>query len=83
MHTMSTGREIRLTEIESGRWRARDLEEELLAVGESRVDALEKLDDVIAAAKGEAGHEPTDEELEALGINPEENISGELPEVLK
>lgn len=80
---MSTGREIRLTEIESGRWRARDLEEELLAVGESRVDALEKLDDVIAAAKGEAGHEPTDEELEALGINPEENISGELPEVLK
>jgi len=87
MHTMGTGREIRLTEYDDGYWTACDLKTELFAQGKSRNEALENLDGVIAAVEDGAGREPTDEELEALGIDPEENTpgepSGELPEVLK
>lgn len=40
---------------------------------------------VVAALEGEAGREPTDEELRALGIDPADNTPGrgDLPDVLK
>lgn len=78
-------REIRLLENPDGWWTARDCDAELTAQGETRADALDALDRVVAAARGEAGHEPTDEEIRALGIDPETARSqgGELPDVLK
>jgi hypothetical protein len=36
------------------------------------------LDEAVAAYKGEAGREPTDEELREVGIDPEQNTSGSL-----
>lgn len=82
---MSTGREIRLTENPDGWWTARDCEAELTVEAETRVDALETLDEVVAAANGEAGQEPTDEEIRALGVDPEtaRSSDGELPDVLQ
>jgi hypothetical protein len=40
---------------------------------------------VVAALEGEAGHEPTDEELRELGVDPETARSqgDELPDVLQ
>lgn len=77
-------REIRLVQ-EDGRWTARDVEAELSAQGETREEALDALDRVVAAAAGEGGREPTDEELRELGIDPAENRPGrgDLPSVLK
>jgi len=53
--------------------------------GDSREHALEMIDDAVALYRGEAGHEPTDEELRGLGIDPETARSqgGELPDILK
>lgn len=82
---MSTGREIRLTEDDDGWWVARDIDAEVTSQGETREGALENLDEAVALAAGEIGHEPTDEELRELGIDPEaaRNQGDELPEVLK
>lgn len=81
---MSTGREIRLTEDEEGWWVARDVDAEVTSQGETREEALENLDEAVALAAGEIGHEPTDEELRDFGIDPEDNVpGGELPDVLK
>ena len=82
---MSTGREIRLIENPDGWWTARDIEAELTAQGETRESALKSLDDVVAAAKGEAGHEPTDEEIRELGVDPDVARSQDdtLPEILQ
>lgn len=82
---MSMGREIRLTENPDGWWTARDCEAELSTQGETREEALENLDAVVAAVRDEDGHEPTDAELRELGLDPEEARSsgGELPDVLQ
>lgn len=78
-----TGREIRLTENPDGWWTIRDLRAEVTTQGETPEDALANLEEAVALANGE-GHEPTDEELRAAGIDPADNVSGgELPDVLK
>ncbi|MBP1986892.1 type II toxin-antitoxin system HicB family antitoxin [Halolamina salifodinae] len=75
---------ITLTENPDGNWTARNLVEEVSAQGETREEALDNLDDVVAAVRGGGGRKPTEEELQELGIDPEENVSGgELPDVLK
>jgi hypothetical protein len=77
---------ITLTRNEDGRWTARDLEAEISAQGETRKEALDNLDRVVAALRGEEGHPPTDEELRDAGIDSDENAqrgSGELPDELQ
>jgi hypothetical protein len=78
-------REIRLVENPDGQWTARDLGVGISAQGETRADALDALDDVVAAVLGDGGHVPTDEEIRALGVDPEvaRDSGGELPDVLK
>jgi predicted RNase H-like HicB family nuclease len=81
---MSTGREIRLTENPDGWWTARDLDAEVTSQGPTKEQALSNLEEAVKLAAGEIGHEPTDEELRELGIDPETARSGgELPDVLK
>lgn len=55
------------------RWEARDLDIEVSGVGETRDEALNQLDDVVAAVRGEGGHSPSDKELRAVGVDPEAN----------
>ena len=76
--------EIRLWRDE-GWWIARDVGTGVTTQGESRSDALENLDEAVALHRGEIGREPTDEELRELGIDPEENATGdtEPPDVLE
>ena len=64
-------------------WIATDGETDVTTQGDTREHALEMLDDAVAAYRGASGREPTDAELRELGIDPEENTSGELPECLK
>jgi len=64
-------------------WLVRDEETGVATEGETRQQALDMLDDAVAAYNGEAGREPTDEELRERGIDPEDNTSGELPDILK
>lgn len=68
---------ITLTAEDDG-WVARDEETGIASQGETREEALEMLDDAVALYKGEAGHEPTEEELRDLGVNPANNESGSL-----
>lgn len=65
-----------------GQWTARDLEYDLTAQGETRAAALSALDAVVEAVHGEGGHEPTDEELRDLGVDPAvaRNQSDDLPD---
>jgi len=81
----TTGREIRLVENPDGQWTARDLDAEVTAQGETRAAALVALDDVVAVLSGEAGHEPTDEELRELGVDPDaaREQDDELPDILQ
>ncbi|GAB3416318.1 type II toxin-antitoxin system HicB family antitoxin [Haloparvum alkalitolerans] len=75
--------EIRLWR-EDDWWIAKDVETGVTTQGESRAAALENLDEAVALHHGEAGREPTAAELEALGIDPEANTTGdrEPPDVL-
>ncbi|WP_436925510.1 type II toxin-antitoxin system HicB family antitoxin [Halosimplex amylolyticum] len=76
--------EISLTLGESGDlWVARDEETGVASQGETREAALDNLDEAVALYHGEIGREPTDEELREVGIDPEENTSGDLPDVLQ
>jgi predicted RNase H-like HicB family nuclease len=75
--------EISLSLGESGLWVARDEETGVASQGETRAEALENLDEAVALYRGETGREPTDEELREVGVDPEDNTSGELPDVLK
>lgn len=68
---MSTGREIRLIEEEDGGWSAIDEELNVASQGETRAEALEMLDEAMALHKGEIGEPVTDDDLRALGIDPE------------
>jgi len=75
--------EISLSLGESGLWVARDEETGVASQGETRAEALENLDEAVALYRGETGREPTDEELREVGVDPADNTSGELPDVLK
>lgn len=75
--------EIRL--VDSGEmWVATDLETGVASQGETRETALENLDEAVAVHRGEIGRPPTDEELREVGIDPEDNVTGdrEPPDVL-
>jgi len=66
-------------------WIITDVETGVTTQGETRQHALEMLDEAVALHKGEIGREPTDEELRELGIDPEDNTTGneEPPEFLQ
>lgn len=66
-------RVITLRKDTDGTWTARDETAELTAQAGTRAKALSALDDVIDAAEGDGGHEPTEEELHDAGIDPEQN----------
>ncbi|MFA1612267.1 type II toxin-antitoxin system HicB family antitoxin [Halobellus rubicundus] len=76
--------EIRLWREGDG-WIAKDVETGVTTQGPSRSAALANLDDAVALYEGERGREPTDEELKAAGIDPEDNTTGERepPDALK
>ncbi|MFD1588499.1 type II toxin-antitoxin system HicB family antitoxin [Halorientalis brevis] len=75
--------EITLTLGESGElWVARDEETGVASQGPTRQDALKNLDEAVAGYYG-AGEPPTDSELRELGVDPDDNTSGELPDVLQ
>lgn len=76
--------EIRLWQ-EDEWWIAKDVETGVTTQGETREGALANLDEAVAVDAGNAGSEPTDEELRELGIDPEDNTTGEQhpPDVLK
>ncbi|QLH82611.1 type II toxin-antitoxin system HicB family antitoxin [Halosimplex pelagicum] len=78
-------REIRLVENPDGQWTARDLGVEVSAQGATRSAALENLDAVVDAIAGDGGHEPTDEELRELGVDPEtaRTQDDDLPDALQ
>jgi predicted RNase H-like HicB family nuclease len=84
---MSSGddsEEIRLTRPEGqDSWTAVDVATGVASQGRTREKALENLDEALAGYHG-AGEEPSDDELRALGVDPEENeSSGDLPSVLQ
>lgn len=64
-------RDVRLVQNPDGQWTARDLDRGVTAQGASRNDALDALDEVVAAIEGDGGHEPTDEELREQGVDPD------------
>jgi hypothetical protein len=78
-------REIRLLKNPDGQWTARNLRAEVTAQGESRATALDNLDAVVEAVEGDGGHAPTDEEIRALGVDPEvaREQDDDLPDVLQ
>jgi predicted RNase H-like HicB family nuclease len=76
-------REIRL--VSDGEWWvATDVETGVTSQGETREAALENLDEAVALHRGEIGRPPTDEELREMGVDPEDNVTGdrEPPDVL-
>lgn len=77
---MSTGIEptITLTETDD-HWIATDTETGVTSQGRTSEAALDNLKEALAGYHGE-GKQPTDEEMEALGIDPENNESGSLDE---
>ena len=68
---MGAGREIRLIEDEDGLWSAIDEETGVASCGETRLEALEMLDEAIALHTGEAGRPVTDDDLREWGIDPD------------
>jgi predicted RNase H-like HicB family nuclease len=66
-------------------WVITHIETGVTTQGDSRQEALEMLDEAVALHKGEIGHEPTDEELREMGIDPENNSTGdgELPDFMQ
>ena len=82
-HTDTPTAKITLTQNDDGWWTARDERRGLTTQGETRDDALANLDDVIDAVENDRGEPPTEEELREAGIEPEDNTTGELPDILK
>ena len=70
---------------EGDMWVITDVDTGVTTQGETRQEALEMLDDAVAAYNDDRGHEPTDEELRELGIDPDDNTTGdgELPEFMQ
>ena len=66
-------------------WVITGVETGVTTQGETREHALEMLNEVVALHKGEIGREPTDEELRELGIDPDDNTTGdtELPDFMQ
>jgi predicted RNase H-like HicB family nuclease len=60
-------------------WVARDEDTGVTSQGKTREAALENLDEAVAGYHG-AGESPSDEELRAMGIAPEQNTSRSLDE---
>jgi predicted RNase H-like HicB family nuclease len=83
--TVADRQTIQLVENPSGSWTARDEETGVASQGETREQALANLDKAVALYRGEIGHEPTDEELRELGVDPEvaRSQGEELPDVLE
>lgn len=79
----SADREIHLR-LEDGTWVAEDVETGVASQGATREAALENLDEAVALYDGEVGRRPTDEELREMGIDPEDNRTGDTtpPDVL-
>jgi predicted RNase H-like HicB family nuclease len=67
--------EIRLWREGDG-WVITDVATGVTTQGETREEALEMLDEAVALHEGEIGREPTDGELEELGIDPEDDATG-------
>lgn len=78
-------REIRLLKNPDGQWTAWDLRAGVTAQGESREAALDNLDAAVEAVEGDGGHSPTDDEIRALGVDPEvaRSQGDDLPDVLQ
>jgi len=76
--------EIRLWR-EASLWVATHVATGVTTQGESRDTALANLDEAVALYAGDAGHEPTDEELREMGIEPTANSTGDQdpPDVLE
>jgi predicted RNase H-like HicB family nuclease len=76
---------IRLIENPSGIWTAKDEQTGVASQGDTREQALANLDEAVALYRGEVGHEPTDEELADLGVDPDvaRSQDGGLPDVLE
>ena len=76
--------EIRLWREGDG-WIASHVDTGVTTQGESRTAALNNLDEALALHNGDLGQEPTDEELHDLGIESENNTTGEKepPDVLE
>ncbi len=62
---------------EDGTWIVTDVETGVTTQGETREEALENIDEAVALHNGEVGREPTDEELREIGIDPEDNTTGD------
>lgn len=76
---MSTGVEPTITLTKDGDWWiAKDTETGVVTQGESREAALANLDEALSGHAG-SGHEPSEAELRAAGIDPANNVSGEPP----
>jgi len=72
-------RTISLTwEEETENWSAVDEDLGVASCGETRKEALEMLDEAVALHTGEIGHEPTEDELREMGVDPENNESGSI-----
>jgi len=76
--------EIRMWREDDG-WVITDVETGVTTQGETREQALEMLDEAVALHNGEIGREPTDEELRDIGIDPDDNTTGdeEPPEFMR
>ena len=70
---------------EGDSWVITDVETGVTTQGDTREEVLEMLDDAVALHRGEIGREPTEEELRELGIDPEDNTTGdtEPPEFMQ
>ncbi len=68
--------EIRLWQDEDW-WIATDVDTGVTTQGESKVTALENLDDAVAVYTGERGSPPTDENLREIGVDPADNTTGD------
>jgi predicted RNase H-like HicB family nuclease len=65
-------REIRLVEEADGRWSAIDEDIGVASYGDTRGEALDRLDEAVALQTGEAGGSVTEEDLREWGIDPED-----------
>lgn len=62
---MSTGREIRLIEEDDGWWSAIDVETDVASQGATRAEALDNLDEAVAATKEAANEDAPSPEPDA------------------
>lgn len=78
---MGRGRKIRLIEDDEGLWSAIDEDIGVASCGETRVEALEMLDEAVAVHTGEAGRPVTDDDLREWGLDPESTAQGDVSEL--